>query len=101
MFQWSPKKLQALGEEDPEGKSDWPGSVHDMAMYLLSRMHNDLFSKENIRLLHTFSCGDHDEHLNMTCPDSESTEAQIQVLLRGSCYITGRVMPGRQPSTKK
>jgi len=37
------KKLQALGE-DPEAKSDWPGSVHDMATYLLSRMHKDLFS---------------------------------------------------------
>jgi hypothetical protein len=73
-----------------------------MAMYLLSRMHKDLLSEANKGLLYyIFSSEDHDEHLNMTCPDGESTEARNQVLLRNCRYITGRVMAGRQPSTKK
>jgi hypothetical protein len=95
------KKLQALGEEDPDEKSDWTGSVHDMATYLLSRMHKDLLSKENIGLLYALSSEAHDEHSIMSYPDGGLTEARDQVLLRGCRYITGRVMPDRQPSSKK
>jgi hypothetical protein len=59
-----------------DGKVDWPGSVHNMATYLLSRMHKDLLSKENIEMWYTASSEVYDEHLIMGSPDAECAEAR-------------------------
>jgi hypothetical protein len=64
-------------------------------------MHKDLLSKENIDMWYTVSSEVLDEHLIMGRPDAECAEAWGASPAAASPVRQVRVMPDRQPSSKK